>query len=68
MPDIIDIANDIADADRERCIQNARLFKPPVGIGMCLNCDEDVDGDARWCDADCQEDWEKRNRAGVQRA
>jgi hypothetical protein len=68
MADIIDLANDIADADRERCINSARLFKAPVGIGMCLNCDADVAGDNRWCDTDCQEDWAKRNRVGVLRA
>jgi predicted aldo/keto reductase-like oxidoreductase len=30
--------------------------------GYCLNCGEDLPIDKRWCDADCQQDWQKRRR------
>lgn len=28
--------------------------------GACLNCGELVPSGVRWCDKDCQDDWQKR--------
>lgn len=33
---------------------------PPTG--SCYNCGEAVLSDARWCDADCRDDWQKREK------
>jgi hypothetical protein len=32
----------------------------PIACGHCLNCEEPLPRGARWCDADCRTDWEKR--------
>ena len=37
----------------------------PTPTGACLNCGELLDKmGSRWCDSDCRDDWEKRNRVG----
>jgi hypothetical protein len=39
-----------------------RPDKEAEANGYCLNCGEDLPVDKRWCDADCQLDWQKRRR------
>lgn len=39
----------------------------PPACGHCYNCGEPLDGDQRWCDADCEQDWEKAEWAKKQR-
>lgn len=38
-----------------------RLRRPPgpIANGRCYYCDEIVDEDARWCDIECREAWER---------
>ena len=60
------------DADRaapeiERYILEAARHKKPEGpvpTGRCLYCDEILDDQARWCDAEHREQWEKEARRG----
>ena len=33
-----------------------------VATGYCLNCGESLEGDRRFCDADCRDDWQKLKR------
>jgi hypothetical protein len=54
---------DRANAEVERSLQEALRSRRPEGPlpqGACLLCDEPVDGQRRWCDADCRNQWEKR--------
>lgn len=37
----------------------AKVNSGPQPTGNCLHCGEPVEN--RWCDADCRDDWEKRN-------
>ena len=64
MADECDIANDLADAERERLIAEAQArascYQP--GIGICINCGVDVEGERRWCGAECRDDWEAHAR------
>lgn len=60
--DILDQADEaIAAFDREA---RSRVPPPviPHGIGMCLNCSAEVKGEARWCDSECRNDWERHAR------
>lgn len=59
MADDADIANDLADAERERAIAEARVFHGQPGIGICINCGVAVEGDKRWCSSECRDDWEE---------
>jgi hypothetical protein len=46
----------------------AAVPKPAGGrvyTGWCANCDAGVDEPALWCDADCQADFERRERRAV---
>lgn len=62
---------DRATLEIERRIRSLlSLRKRPATIlatGYCLNCEEvfseqEQQQNRRWCDADCRDDWEKRNR------
>jgi hypothetical protein len=47
--------------------QNAmrmRKAEGPAATGRCLYCDEILDDQARWCDAEHREQWEKEARRG----
>lgn len=41
-----------------------RKVEGPVATGRCLYCDEILDDQARWCDAEHREQWEKEARRG----
>lgn len=60
MADIIDQANDTADLYLNAALrkQQHEDIVTPSGIGMCLSCGEPVEGDRRWCDKDCRDDWQ----------
>ena len=61
MTDIIDQANDLIEREMKmRLAQRRTSVLPP--IGECYNCGEHLDGDRRWCDADCRDDHDKRER------
>lgn len=34
----------------------------PKNSGFCLNCGEKITQKERWCDADCRDDWQKRQK------
>lgn len=67
MADIIDNANDTADLFLRESLrkQQQRATSTPSGIGMCLFCGEEVEGDRRWCDAVCRDDWQRRQKRGA---
>lgn len=60
--------SDAADRAQDQIENEAFLrekYRPVVLLdanptGVCLNCDEPLAKNMRWCDADCQLDWEKR--------
>jgi len=60
MADDVDRANDRADHDLQCSIDKARQVKPAaLPTGECLQCGEALSiAGARWCDADCRDDWE----------
>lgn len=60
MPDIIDDANNTADLFLSAALQNQKhgASKETSGIGVCLNCGADVEGDRRWCDHECRDQWQ----------
>ncbi len=65
MTDIIDAGCDREEKDRDLAMAIARSWVDPTPPrGCCYNCDEPVAGDSRFCDADCQQDWQRRNRPG----
>lgn len=61
-PDIVDEANELAQAAVDNAIATARQATPEaVATGKCLNCGYQVPPGHRWCDADCREDWQRNN-------
>lgn len=63
MADFIDDANETAELFLQAALRKSQgKGKAPLATGFCLNCQEKLAEGARWCDADCREDWEKRGR------
>lgn len=63
MADEADLAQSHLEAEdviRRKYAKKPALEAEPTG--ECLNCYEPVPFGARWCDKDCQEDWQKRRR------
>lgn len=55
--------SDLATQQEQMFLDASLTLRKPEGppaCGHCLNCDEPLPAGARWCDADCREDWEKR--------
>lgn len=67
MPDIIDRGNDAADIFLKSALTSRFKAVLPSPDGRCHNCEAIVTGSARWCDHDCQVDWERQVRAEQQR-
>jgi hypothetical protein len=63
MPDIADIASEREQLETALAIATARRAPPatPQPMGYCHNCDEPIDG-AAFCDVDCRDDWQARQR------
>ena len=62
--DDVDISNSKQDVLLEAQIRNIReqAKQSPKPTGYCLNCGEKLDNPlARWCDADCRDEWEKEH-------
>jgi len=63
--DILDDADRATEAFHREAISNRATEGPPAD-GFCHNCGsflssrEYPDPDARWCDADCRDDWQAR--------
>lgn len=65
MSDIADKADEQIEAQRRAAIQAVTNRVPTaLATGQCLNCDEPVEGDHRWCCASCRDDWERWNPEG----
>jgi len=62
MADLLDQASEIQALLEEAQIQNIRNQVVPTGGGHCLNCDEQLAPTHSFCDADCRQDYEKRQR------
>ena len=68
MTDIIDQANDLAEQLTAAYVayqrrQNARL----AYTGQCYNCETSTPAGHNFCDADCRDDWQKRQDAEQRR-
>ena len=68
MADEADRGNDTADFLFDVARKNVPVPSTVHGIGMCLNCASPIEGDGRWCDGDCREDFEREERRRRQRA
>ena len=58
---------DRAQNEVERSLAEALCVKRPEGpaaTGRCLYCDEILDDQRRWCDAEHREQWQKEARRG----
>lgn len=67
MADIADKANDHIERENAGLLAK-RLPTGPAACGACHFCGEEVHGEARFCDADCRDDYEREQRAAKQRA
>lgn len=61
MTDIIDQANDHIEREMKMRLEHRRASMLPA-TGECLNCGEHLDGERRFCDVDCRDDYDKRQR------
>ena len=63
--DIFDQATVVVERDRERSLAAVRgqVDKTPP-CGSCYNCGDPVADPLRFCDKDCRDDFQKRERAG----
>lgn len=67
MSDIADKGSDAAELFLKAALSAQRSLHLPVPDGRCHNCEASVPPGARWCDRDCQTDWERFERAQQQR-
>lgn len=66
--DIFDQATEQEEQAREVALNNVRNRKPILQpSGVCFNCRAPLSmhhkAKACFCDADCRDDWQKRNKA-----
>jgi hypothetical protein len=60
--DILDVASEYEENQREMALAQARANAAKLTItGRCYNCEEEV-GQQLFCDVDCREDFEFRDR------
>jgi hypothetical protein len=57
MADPADLGNEAAETFRTAALSNRKPVPPVHGVGLCLNCGASVEGDLRWCDIPCRDDW-----------
>lgn len=63
--EIIDRAQEEVERQLERSLQLARNQSVKHhAVGHCLNCEEPLADGMRWCDADCRDDFLKRENKG----
>lgn len=62
MADLVDVANDSQQIFDDLQIAKIRSKATRPGSGYCLNCGEILAPDHSFCDQDCQQDHQKRNR------
>ncbi len=67
MTDVSDQATEFEELRRDAALASRKPSGPPP-CGECHFCEAELsDPSARWCDADCRDGWEKRQRAYAQR-
>lgn len=61
MSDVIDVENDLAQAETEASVRAAResADQGPVFTGHCLNCGAPTQPPWRWCDVECRDEWQE---------
>lgn len=65
MADIVDRANDVAALMAEAAVAEISRAQPAArATGFCLWCGYVVTDGARWCDAECRDDWEWAHARG----
>ena len=64
MADEFDRASELSEFFLEMNIKKQRQqnTETPKGIGVCLNCEGEIEGDGRWCCAECRDDWDKKEK------
>lgn len=66
--DVSDRATAQEEEMRERGIAELRSSEQQLpAVGCCYNCGSSVPAGARFCDADCRDDWQKRRDAEIRR-
>jgi len=61
--DQFDQASDLEDLARDIAIRNAKKSKAVIKpTGYCLQCEEELEGNVRWCSNSCRDDWQKWNK------
>lgn len=64
MADFADEAQVITDTHLEIALRNTREQAPQLRPhGMCHNCQEPLTDTVYFCDTDCRDDWEWREKA-----
>jgi len=62
--DVFDQATVQEEKAREMALKLARDKQPQLtSCGVCHNCAEPVNSGLLFCDANCRDDWQKRNPA-----
>lgn len=64
MADQFDRASDLEELERLSllALHEKRRAASPESTGSCLYCGEPLEGDLRWCDSECRDDWERLNK------
>lgn len=65
MPDIADLAAEREQLDTEAAIAAARQSPGAPHLrpcGLCHNCEAPISAGATFCDTDCRDDWQLRQR------
>lgn len=63
MADTADVANDHAEMALGIALENRHRRVLPLSFtGLCYACESRVEAPKRFCDGDCADDWEKRQK------
>jgi hypothetical protein len=63
MADIADLAQEDMERDAPYVLEAGKKPAGPKPNGTCHNCGEPIAPDTIFCDLDCREDYERRQRA-----
>lgn len=66
MADEVDKGNDRAQEMLDDALAKCRKPTGPAPCGFCYYCNEKVPTGARFCDAECRDDWEYEQRRFAQ--
>lgn len=59
MSDPADQGNEAAELFLEVAKRNHKPAPVQHGVGFCLNCGAEVEGDKRWCSVECRDDHQR---------